>query len=181
MHRSWSLAIPAEFTKPVSHDIKLSVEVSAWLQNFPELLLLTHLSFQCLLRPAEARQLRWCDVNFLNVLEPQFLITDSPTLRKFPATAPQPWRVRSTLHAPYHSLRYRDKPLLRRRGRWSSEKTLERQIQEATFLLHQNQLSKEVTDRLSALAERSTRFFAEQDYERVPPPIPTATTLQRKR
>ena len=33
------------------------------------------------------------------------------------------------------------------------------------FLLHQNQLSKEVADRPSVLAELAPRFFAEQDYE----------------
>ena len=54
MHRSWSLAIPAEFRTPVSHEILLSVAVSAKLQNVPELSLLTLLSFHCLLRPPEA-------------------------------------------------------------------------------------------------------------------------------
>ena len=55
VHRSWSLAIPAEFRTPVSHEIVFSVAVSAWFQNVPELSLLTLLSFHCLLRPAEAR------------------------------------------------------------------------------------------------------------------------------
>ena len=60
VHRSWSLAIRTEFRTPVSdqtrvgrpilmrchhhhvsHDIVLSVAVSAWLQNVPELSLLT--------------------------------------------------------------------------------------------------------------------------------------------
>ena len=62
VHRSWSLAIPAEFGTPVSHEIVLSVAVSAWLQNVPELPLLSPLSFHCPLSPAEARQLRWCVV-----------------------------------------------------------------------------------------------------------------------
>ena len=39
VHRSWSLAIAAEFS--------LSVAVSAWLQNVPELSLLTLVSFHC--------------------------------------------------------------------------------------------------------------------------------------
>ena len=62
VHGNWSLAIPAEFRKPVSHEIVLSVAASAWLHNVPELSLSTLLSFHSLLRPAEARQLRWCDV-----------------------------------------------------------------------------------------------------------------------
>ena len=49
----------------VPHEIVLSAAVSAWLQNVPELSLLTLVSFHCLLRPAEARQLRWCDVEIL--------------------------------------------------------------------------------------------------------------------
>ena len=54
VHRSWSLAIPAEFRTPVSHEIVLRAAISAWLHNVPELSLLTLLSFHCLLRPAEA-------------------------------------------------------------------------------------------------------------------------------
>ena len=61
-HRSWSLAILAEFRTPVSLEIVLSVATSAWLHNVAEFSLLTLLPFHCLLRPAEARQLRWCDV-----------------------------------------------------------------------------------------------------------------------
>ena len=48
---------------------------------------------------------------------------------------------------------------LRRRGRWTSERTLERYIQEGTFLLHQNQLSKEVAERLSALRRARASFL----------------------
>ena len=42
---------------------------------------------------------------------------------------------------------------------------LERYIQEVTFMLHQNQLSEEVAESLSALAELAPRFCAEQDFE----------------
>ena len=63
-----------------------------------------------------------------------------------------------------HLLQYRNLPQLQCRGRWTSERTLERYVQEATFLLHQNRLSKEVTDRLPALAQLAPRFFAEQDH-----------------
>ena len=62
VHRSWSFAIPAEFRTPVCHEIVSSVATSAWLHDVPILSYLTLLSFRCLLRPAEARQLRWCDV-----------------------------------------------------------------------------------------------------------------------
>ena len=55
VHRIWSFAVPTEFRTPVSHETVLSVAVSAWLQDVPELSLLTLLSFR-------ARQLRRCDV-----------------------------------------------------------------------------------------------------------------------
>ena len=188
--------------------------------------LLMLLSFHCLLRPAEARQLRWCDVikchgslstrcekvyGIVHIREPttrrmtghaaqQHVLLECPgicqlvntmkssildhkvdteihcrsTLRPVAATAPQPGRVTSISHAPrtqrrwsYQSLaslwhHYRDLPLLRPGGRWTSARTLETYLQEGTFLLHQKQLSKEVADRLAELAPR---FFAEQDYE----------------
>ena len=40
--------------------------MSAWLHNVPELFLLTLKYFHCLLRPAETRQLRWCDVKIVD-------------------------------------------------------------------------------------------------------------------
>ena len=52
---------------------------------------------------------------------------------------------------------------LRRRGRWTSTRTLERCVQEGTFLLHPSQLTKGVADRLRALAELAPGFFAAQD------------------
>ena len=82
---------------------------------------------------------------------------------------------RYTLHglrgggATNHRLQYRDSPQLRRRGRWTSERTLERCVPEGAYLHHQNQLSREVADPLRALAELAPRFFAEED-NRVPPP-----------
>ena len=56
VHRRWSLAIPDEFRTPVSHEIVSSVATSAWVHHVPRTFLL---SFHCLLRPAEARQLPW--------------------------------------------------------------------------------------------------------------------------
>ena len=58
--------------------------------------------------------------------------------------------------------KYRDLPQLRRRGRWTSERTLGRYIQEGTFRPHQNRLPAEIGNCLSALADLAQRFFAEQ-------------------
>ena len=66
VHRSWSLAIPAAFRTPVSHEIVSSVAIfslASWLRDVPSLSLLTPFSFHCLLHPAEARQLRRCEVD----------------------------------------------------------------------------------------------------------------------
>ena len=52
-----------------------------------------------------------------------------------------------------HWLQYRDLHYYDAGGRWTSERVLERCIQEGAFLPYQNQLSKEVANRLSALAE----------------------------
>ena len=57
VQRSRSLAIPAEIV----------LSVAAWLQNVPELPLLTLLSFHCLFRPTEARQLQWCNVKMFDL------------------------------------------------------------------------------------------------------------------
>ena len=57
VQRSRSLAIPAEIV----------LCVAAWLQNVPELPLLTLLSFHCLFRPAEATQLQWCNVKMFDL------------------------------------------------------------------------------------------------------------------
>ena len=69
VRRRWSIAIPAEFRAPVPHEIALSVAVSAWLHKVPELSFLKLLSFHCLLRPAEAGQLRCWDLNMFRRCE----------------------------------------------------------------------------------------------------------------
>ena len=64
-----------------------------------------------------------------------------------------------------HWLQNRDLPQLRRTSRWTSERALERYVQEGTFLLHQNGLSREA-DGLRALGEFAPRSFAEQNYRK---------------
>ena len=63
LHWSWSLAIPHHFRTPVPHDVVLAVAVASWLAGWRGLALLTLLSFHCLLRPAEARKVRWADIH----------------------------------------------------------------------------------------------------------------------
>ena len=79
-------------------------------------------------------------------------------------------------------LQYRDLPQLRRRGRWTCERTLERYVHAATFLLDQNRPSKEVADRLRALAELAPRFFAEKHHRgsRQPPQPPRCNEKGRE-
>ena len=96
------------------------------------------------------------------------------TLRLFPATTPHPWRVTSTQHSstdseagalPILCRSIATVPLITHRGRWTSERTLERYIQEVTFLLHQNRHPTEIANRLSALAPR---VFAEKGPATIP-------------
>ena len=201
--------------------------MSASLHNVPELSLLTLFSFHCLLHPAEARQLRWCDVNIVDgslstrhekslwhivlIKEPktrrmaghaaqQHVLLECPGIcqlvrtmkssipdhrldcsnleihccskpRLFRATTPQHWRVTSTLHAPRTTRRwsYRSVASISRFTATATQRVggpLKGPLKDArSFPLHQNQLSREVADRLSALAELVVLFFAEQDYE----------------
>ena len=91
VHHSWSLAIPAEFSTPMSHEIVLSMATSAWLHNFPELSLPPLLSFHCLLRPAEARHLRWCDVQTFDgsLVTKKLINIDQPKVRRMAGHAAQ--------------------------------------------------------------------------------------------
>ena len=75
-----------------------------------------------------------------------------------------------------HWLQCRDLPQLRRRGRATSERTLERHAQEGTFLLHQIWLSKEVADRLRALA-----VFAPRSVQNETPKSPHHQLQQQPR
>ena len=138
---------------PVSHDIVLSVAVSAWLHNVSELSLLTLLSFHCLLRPAEAKQIRWCDMNILDgarstrcekvygavhIREPktrrvtahaaQFTDATAQSGGSLPlSTMPISSDSSATLACHISITRY-ILTQLHRRGRWTSERTLERYI-----------------------------------------------------
>ena len=63
LHRSWLMAIPQDFRAPVPLNVALAIAVASWLAGWHELALLTLVSFHCLLRPAEARNLRWEDLH----------------------------------------------------------------------------------------------------------------------
>ena len=75
----------------VPHEIVLNVATSAWLHYVPETLLAL-VSFHCLLRAAETKHLRWCDVQTFDVslptrYEKKFLA--SPTSAKMAGHASQ--------------------------------------------------------------------------------------------
>ena len=78
-----------------------------------------------------------------------------------------------------HWLQCRGSPRLRRRGRWTSERTLERFAQEGTFLHHQN-CSSEKLQTVSVLSARAcASFLCRARLQKVLPPAPAATTLKR--
>ena len=70
-------------------------------------------------------------------------------------------------------LRTRDVPALRRRGRWSNEKTLECYIQEGAYFLGTTSLP--ASARLNALVELAPVLLASAP---LPPPSPTPTFLK---
>ena len=76
-----------------------------------------------------------------------------------------------------HWLQYRTHHIYDSRGRSTSERALERCVQERLFPLHQNRVSTEIGDRLRA--ELTPRFFAERNYRKSRHHPPAATTLQR--
>ena len=235
LHRSWSLAIPCEFRTPVPHSVALAVAVTSWLLGWPVLSFLTLLSFHCLLRPAEARSLRWCDLHCFtedeNCRYPgvygligirltktlqmhghaahQHVLVESEGLGRLMRAliwhfAPedrlqQLWTLRESQHlaqfyvvlqrlgvrsqltvhglrgggATEHWLSQRDIPNLRRRGRWTSERTLERYVQEGAFCLHTLSLGNDSASKIQELATLAPSFFAGVLPD--PPPSPATT------
>ena len=93
VHRSWSIDFLAEFRAPICRKIVLSVATSGSLHDVPELFLFTLISFHCLLRPAEARQLRSCDVETF-LADPCQHVTNSGTIN-----ITEPKTCRMTGHA----------------------------------------------------------------------------------
>ena len=215
LHRSWSLAIPCEFRTPVPHSVALAVAVTSWLLGWPVLSFLTLLSFHCLLRPADARCLRWCDLHcftedetcrypgvygLVGIRPPktrrmpghaahQHVLVESEGLGRLMRAlvwhfAPedrqqQLWTLRESQHLAQfyvvlqrlgvrslqltlhglrgggpteHWLSQRDISNLRRRGRWTSERTLERYVQEGAFCLHTLSLGNVSANKIQELA-----------------------------
>ena len=234
LHRSWALAIPCDFRTPVPHSVALAVAVTSWLLGWPVPSLLTLLSFHCLLRPAEARSLRWCDLHCFTEDEQcrypgvygligiglpktrrmpghaahQHVLVESEglgrLLRKmiwhFPPEdrSQQLWTLRESQHlaqfyvvlqrlgvrslqltlhglrgggATEHWLSQRDIPGLRRRGRWTSERTLERYVQEGAFCLHTLSLDNDSASKIRELATLAPSFFTGV----LPEPSPATT------
>ena len=130
------------------------------------------ISFHCLLLPAEARQLPWEQrENFYGSRSIHYkqsfgiIYIRVPKTRGMAGHAAQQHVFCTVLEtragAPDHLLQYRAVPQLRRKDWWTSERTLERYVHEATFLFRKSWLSKEIADLLRALAELPPRFFAE--------------------
>ena len=89
------------------------------------------------------------------------------TLCLFPATTQQLWRLTLTLHAPRTPRRcsYRSLASIPRSAAAPLKGPLKDIFWKGRLCFTKTQLSKEVADRLSALAELAPRFFAKQDHE----------------
>ena len=73
-------------------------------------------------------------------------------------------------------LRTRDIPALRRRGRWSNERTLERYLQEGAYFLCTTFVPTDTDARLDSFVELAPILLASAP---LPTPTPTPTFLQR--
>jgi len=225
IHRAWQLAVPSEFRTPVSYKSCLAIAITLWLQGRWGVALLTLLGWHCLLRPSEARMLRWSDIltfgpedrhryegvyGIIRIEDPKTrrvighathqhvlleclgLATLLRACRAAMATSPPDARIwagadheyfrifvgvardlgLASLHltpgglrgggATDHWLRRRDVQALRRRGRWTNVKTLERYVQEGASQLQQQQsLPNAAAARLDSLAALAPAFFTE--------------------
>ena len=116
---------------------------------------LTLLSFHCLLRPADARQLRWCDVELL--MDPSQHVTENFLAS---STSEKPTRRRMARRAAEQHVR------LECHGICQLFNTMKSSVPDRR--LHKT--IWEIADRLRALAVLAPHFFAEQDYSKSVPP-----------
>ena len=65
MLRVWQMMTPSAFRRPVWREVALTLAVAALLDQKPRVCLLVLLQFHGLLRPGEARHVRWVDLGFL--------------------------------------------------------------------------------------------------------------------
>ena len=65
MLRVWQMLTPSSFRRPVWREVALTMAVAALLDQKPRVCLLILLQFHGLLRPGEARHVRWVDLGFL--------------------------------------------------------------------------------------------------------------------
>ena len=66
MLRVWQLITPTAFRRPVWREAALALATLAVLEHRPRLAALVLMQFHGLLRPGEARQVRWVDLGFLH-------------------------------------------------------------------------------------------------------------------
>ena len=224
LRRSWFNEIPCEFRCPVNLEIALSLCVFFLLSGQRRMCLLTLLGFHCLLRPGEARAVRFDQFHFFRGMQrnvyrgvPGLVSIERPKTRRMAQHAPlqavtledetianwiecllllvpgpvrrsciwpgaehlarKAWRhglrhlglggLRLTMAglrgggAVHHSLILQNIPVLRRRGRWSNETTLERYLQEALFSMSALNVSAPVQAKIGKLGTLASQVFME--------------------
>ena len=72
MLRVWEIMTPSEFRRPVWRQVALSLAALALLEGRPRVCILILLQFHGLLRPSEARHVRWSDIGILSGHDQQF-------------------------------------------------------------------------------------------------------------
>ena len=84
MLRVWQMLTPSSFRRPVWREVALTMAVAALLDQKPRVCLLILLQFHGLLRPGEARHVRWADLGLLAYDSPplavRFMLGDRTSL-----------------------------------------------------------------------------------------------------
>jgi len=224
LRRNWFLEMPAEFRNPVNLNVALSLIVYFILVGKRRMALLTLLGFHCLLRPGEARVVKFKHFHFFSGLQGAWysrvsgiVSIEKPKTRRMIQHAPlqavsiedpvlaawiqsllllvpgvlrgecvwpgsehlvrKEWRaalrhlglggLRLTMAglrgggAVHHSLVLQNIPVLRRRGRWSNEATLERYLQEALFATSSLNISRATADKIDKLCSLAPQVLLE--------------------
>ena len=92
VQKSWETLVPPEFRSPVSVQGALALTVAAITRGWYKTAVLILISFHCLLRPDEARSLRYCDVNFI---EPELQTRYKDVYAILRVTKPKTRRIHS--------------------------------------------------------------------------------------
>ena len=92
VQKSWETLVPPEFRCPVPAHAAAAIAMVCFSQGWFKLGVLTLISFHCLLRPDEARHVRYCDMSFI---EPELVERDPGVYAILRVAKPKTRRIHS--------------------------------------------------------------------------------------